>query len=147
MIRGREEFLGFLREKGIRFTEPDEHSVRIVWQGANIYTLPIVMRFDGDGRPIATADCYELCHVSAEKRDVLTECCSVLNERYRWVKFYLDEDDDIVTEIVIPLPPDGTGRFCMDMMLELRDITDHAYPFIMTALWGLPDASDRSKAE
>jgi len=146
MSKGKEEFLRFLQEKSIRCTEPDEQSVRVVWQGAGIYSLPVVMRFDGDGKPIATADCYEICHIPPEKRDVMSECCNVLNERYRWVKFFVDEDGDMVTEIAIPLPPDGTGRFCMDMMLELRDITDHAYPFIMTALWGIPGALDRSSS-
>ena len=63
------------------------------------------------------------------------EICNSLNCEYRWIRFYVDEDLDIVASIDAYLDAYTCGEMCMDYIRRIVSIVDEAYPQIAKARW------------
>ena len=63
---------------------------------------------------------------------VLNDC----NNKFRWVKFYLDDDNDIVANADILFDELNVGFTCVEIVMRTASIIDDAYPAIMKGIWG-----------
>ena len=61
--------------------------------------------------------------------------CNSLNQEYRWVRFYLDKDWDLICEADALLDPSSGGEECLSIVRRMVNIIDEAYPKFMKALW------------
>ncbi len=57
------------------------------------------------------------------------------NAKYRWIKFYVDDDNDIRAEMDAVLDLDTAGDECFELMLRMCDIVDDAYVEIQKGFW------------
>ena len=73
--------------------------------------------------------------VSADKTASLLLACNKMNCRFRWVKFYLDEDNDLVANADVLIDEYTAGEECAGIVTRIASIVDDAYPEFMRAMW------------
>ena len=65
---------------------------------------------------------------------LLYTSCNELNNKYRWVKFYLDDDSDVVAQIDAYVDDETCGGECLSLVRRMVNIVDGGYPTLMQAL-------------
>lgn len=58
-----------------------------------------------------------------------------LNARFRWARFYTDNDNDVVLQCDAVLTEATAADVCFELSLRLLNIADEAYPEMMKQLW------------
>ena len=77
----------------------------------------------------------QIAHASDDTYSNAIVACNALNRQYRWVKFTIDGDNDINSEMDIELDPNSAGEETTRSLFRLLNITDKSYPIIMKALY------------
>ncbi|MBQ8001714.1 MAG: YbjN domain-containing protein [Ruminococcus sp.] len=129
------EFLRYMDDHGIKYTDRGEHVVRVAYSGENLNSIPVLVIFDEDGENMVQFVCFEVASYKQDKLAAGLITCNALNQKYRWVKFYLDDDNDIRVECDAYVSPGTAGEECMNMVHRVVSITDKAYPTIMKSIW------------
>lgn len=77
-------------------------------------------------------------HVSDDKVIEMMKAIRKCNKRYRFVKFTLDEEQDVNIEYDFPFGIDeaSLGKVVGEMLGLVLRITDESYPELMQAFWG-----------
>ena len=127
-------FLDYMDSNGIRYSDRDEYCVRVTYEGENLKSIPIYVFFDKDGDPIIQMKCWEILNFKNNEAKAYV-VCNELNAKYRWIRFYLDNDADIVTDCDAYIDEDTCGEECMKLVRRMVNITDEAYPVLAKALW------------
>ena len=134
MIPYAQEFIDYLDEEDIYYTEKDEHVVQVSFRGENLNSIDVYLFFDEDGDPLVQLRCWSIANFKSNERAAI-EICNVLNAEYRWVKFYIDKDKDIVASIDAVVDGDICGSLCLFLIRRMINIVDEAYPRIAKARW------------
>ena len=60
-----------------------------------------------------------------------------LNNKYKYVKFVVDDDGDVSARWDLPdnVPLEAVGRTGLEILLRMFKIIDDAYPEVMKAVW------------
>ena len=128
-----------LAERGLNFDHVDEYENPMIvlnFGGGDFqYThVAIHVVFDLDGTsvqvvtsPIASAPAEKISSVLL----ALNEC----NHKFRWVKFYLDGDNDVIADADMIFDEQNTGDAVTEIIMRTANIIDEAYPVIMKAIW------------
>ena len=125
----------YMRREKIRYEDVREHVIKISYKGDNLTLIPIFIYFDEDGDPIVSVKCWNI--INFENSDELGySICNELNEKYRWVKFYVDKDADVVAELDAYVDEQNCGAVCATLVRRMVSIVDEAYNALMKALWG-----------
>ena len=127
----------FLDSKGFKYQADEERNIINTGFGGlkNKGTIKIMLFFDNDDRVVAIRS-FEFCTFPEDKKAAMYKACSEMNYKYRWTKFYVDEDANQITiadDAVIQL--DSCGEEIFELMYRLADIADEAYPYLMKAIW------------
>ena len=93
----------------------------------------IVFDLDGESAQFVTSP---LANVSVEKAARVLLTLNECNSEYRWAKFHLDEDSDVVANADVIFDEQNCADFCIEMIMRTVQIVDEAYPKIMKAVWG-----------
>ena len=127
----------FMREmdmKGIRYEDRDEFLVKVTYSGDNLQSIPVFVFFDKDGDPMVQFKCWDVANFKGkEEKGIIA--CNKLNNEYRWVKFSLDDDADIVVSIDAYIDEYTCGEHCIKLVNRVVNITDDAYPTFARAMW------------
>ncbi len=125
----------YLDSKGFRYqAQDDKEVIRTGLSGLkNKGSVDILLIFQGNSVSIRS---FRLFSVPEEKKDKIYEVCSDMNSKFRWVKFYVDDEDNTVTvaDDAILLP-ESAGAEVFELMMRMAGIIDQAYPELMKALW------------
>lgn len=124
----------YLDGEGIKYTDPGENRLRIVYTGDNLKSIPVLVVFDKDGDPLVQFFCFEICNYKG-KEDKGIQVCNEMNNKYRWVKYYVDSDSDIVCTIDAHIDSLSCGEEVLELVRRVVNITDEAYPSFMRGLW------------
>ena len=75
--------------------------------------------------------------IPLDKLSAVYPVINTLNCDYRFVKFTLDEDNEISAHWDLPdnVSPDSVGRVIVEIVIRMSQILDTAYPKLMKALW------------
>lgn len=135
MATYRDLFVRHLNIEGIKFVEyEDQNHIKITYEGDNLNTIPIHIFFDEDGDPYVQFKCWDIQNFKGkEAKGILA--CNMINKQYRWVKFYLDDDADIVASIDGYIDIASCGEECLSLVRRVVSITDDAYPTFAKAKW------------
>ena len=128
------EFTMHMDANGIKYTEQDEHVIKVSYSGDNMDSIPVFVFFDEDGDPYAQFKCWNIANFK-NNESVAIELCNKLNAEYRWVKFYIDDDKDVVASIDAMLDMGSCGEECLSLVRRVVSIVDDAYPQIARARW------------
>ncbi|MBR5774415.1 MAG: YbjN domain-containing protein [Clostridia bacterium] len=127
-------FMSYLDQEGIKYTDRSEFVVKVVYSGDNLNTIPIYVFFDEDRDPIVQLQCWEIINFKG-KIGRAVEACNTLNNEYRWIKFRVDNDADIVASIDAYIDAETGGPECLNLVRRIVNIVDDAYPTLAKALW------------
>lgn len=127
-------FCEYMDAKGIKYTENKENVIRVSFSGENLDSIPVYVIFDEDNDPLVAFKCWEIASFKNKEAAALV-VCNALNAQYRWVKFYLDKDKDIVVSIDAMIDESTCGAECMSLVGRIINIVDEAYPQIAKARW------------
>ena len=125
----------FMRHEKIRYEDVRAHVLKISYNGENLTSIPIFLYFDEEGDPIISVKCWDIINF-ANHTELGVAVCNELNEKYRWVKFYVDKDGDVVAELDAYIEREKCGSVCKSLVLQVASVVDNAYPILMRALWG-----------
>ena len=129
-----------MTERGLKFDHVDEYDnpmVSLSFGGGDFsYThvaIHLVFDLDGESAQVVTSP---IANAPGEKTAkmllVLNEC----NHKFRWVKFYLDDDNDVVSNGDVIFNEQNAGEACIELVMRTASIIDDAYPEIMKGIWG-----------
>ncbi len=134
MANFKQLFMNYMTVNGIKYTDKGENVVLVSYGAKNIKSVPVYVFFSKDGEGIAQFKCWEIANFKDKEAKALI-ACNELNSTYRWVKFYMDKDSDIVVDCDAYLDEDTCGEECVNLIRRLVSIVDEGYPVIGKALW------------
>lgn len=127
------KFVQFLEGKGLHFDAKeidggratvsfpyDGKVARIFFSGENGSYMSMYLVFES---------------VPAEKVPDILVVCNELNAKFKWVKFYLDNDNDIILQDDAILSVANAADEVFELMLRMFDIGKEAKPQIMRAIY------------
>ena len=127
-------FIEYMEANNIKYTDVDEFCVRVSYSGDNMRTIAVYLMFDKDGEGMVQFVCMEIAKFKNNTAPgILT--CNDMNTKYRWVKFYVDGDGDLMCEADAYIDEYTCGEECMKMVRRVVNIVDDTYPTFMKALW------------
>ena len=101
----------FMRHEKIRYEDVRVHVLKISYNGENLTSIPIFLYFDEEGDPIISVKCWNIINF-ANHTELGIAVCNELNEKYRWVKFYIDDDKDVVCSVDAYIDEVNCGSEC-----------------------------------
>ena len=92
------------------------------------------MFFTGnDGGYFSIYVVYE--NVPQEKAAEAIFACNELNNRYKWVTFYVDRDNDVILHDDAILDPSTAAEEAFELLVRILKIGDEVRPVIMKAIY------------
>ena len=79
---------------------------------------------------------FDYCKFTEDKKAQMYKLCSQMNGRFRWVKFYVDEEDCTITledDAIVAL--DSCAEEALALVEFVFGIADEAYPDFMKVIW------------
>ena len=132
----KEAFIEFLDAKGVKYTEVDDRAVRLMWDSKSVSSgIKVLVIFDKDNHHGVHFVCNGFCSIPEDKQNDLMVVCNALNKQYRWCKFYVDNDGDLMVEDDAILDMANVGEECIELILRMINIVDDIYPIAMKAIW------------
>lgn len=132
---GMQNFTNFLESNNIKYSVQDENCIRISYQLENLPQLAAVFFFSEECHDVSI-HVFSIVKVASNKLIQAYKLCSELNAKWRWVKFYVDEDNELTAETDAVIEPNTAGRECGELLLRCVDIVKDSYPNIMALVWG-----------
>lgn len=140
MATGAANLIAFqtaLDQMNITYAEVEnskQPAVRIGYSLKNIKHLDVFFWFDDDGESMHFGTGV-IAHVPEDKTDVALRAINAANIKYRWLSFFLDNDNDIISSGDQILAPNVVGDTCYQLLCHTLNICDEAYSTFMKALW------------
>ncbi len=97
--------------------------------------LSVRMFFDDDGNSVHMLTA-PIASVPEERIPRMLETINDLHKRFRWVRFYIDDDNDLVADSDIIIDDVTAGDMCVELVMRTASIVDDVYADIMKTLWG-----------
>ena len=137
MFAKKAAYLAYMDKNGIKYTDIGERAVQVKYRAENINSISVYVSFDerNEGRTVQFAS-WGWANVPESKYAQGLVVCNMLNEKFRWVKFYIDKDRDVCVEADAIVDDETVGEECREMVSRLVTIADEAYPAIMKAIYG-----------
>jgi len=140
MLNSVADFVRVLEEKEVKYTFfPSEEEgrpevIRINYTGKNGNNMTFLYFFDADGKTLSVK-IVDLCKVTTEKLMDMYVTVNEINAQYRWVKLYIDKDNDIPVEGDAIVDNLTAGDECFEILLRFLSISNDIYPRLMKVLW------------
>lgn len=99
----------------------------------NHVSIHVVFDTDGGSVQVITSP---IASVPIEKTSKLLLAINDFNCRFRWVKFYLDTDNDLIADADLIIDEYTAGESCVELVLRTANIIDEIYPELMKNIWG-----------
>lgn len=134
-----ERFKSALDAKGVRYeytpkTEERAERVRITYNCDNIPSVSVIFFFD-EGRNSVNIKCFTIAKVPETALMNMYVKLNELNADYRWIKFYIDSDNEVTASGDAIIDEETAGEECHELCMRYVNIIDECYPEIMKALW------------
>lgn len=127
----------YMTSKGMnnKIFDKEKNVLEVEFASDNINYSAVYVVF-GDQNDSCQFKIFYYCKFPKEKRQKMYELCSIKNSQYRWVKFFVEEEDDSVTiasDAFIQL--DSCGDEVLRVVSKMMTVADDAYPDFMKATW------------
>lgn len=127
-------FMSYMDQENIKYIDQNEYFVRVPYSGENLKSIPMLVRFDKGNEPLVRILCAEIANFKS-KEEIGVSLCNELNNEYRWLKFYLDKDAELIAALDTYIDENTCGFFCLDLVKRSVTIIDEVYPRIARAMW------------
>ena len=134
-----ERVKSFLEEKDVRYdyferTEERNEAIKVSYRGDNAESVSVILFFDEDGESINVKS-FSIAKVPSAKMMDMYVLMNEINNEYRWVKFYLDSDDEVTVSGDAIISAETAGDECLEIIHRYVGIIDEVYPRIMKVIW------------
>lgn len=128
----------YLLDEGVKFQDIDKRRIRIGFRGENLKVIEVNIRFpeEEDGHDFIISSYSVGCSFTGNLYPEGLELCNELNNEFRWIKFYLDEHQDVVAEYDAYIDENCCGPTVMHAVRRMASVLDRVYPRFMTLRWG-----------
>ena len=126
MANYKQLFMDFCNNADIKFESISDHALRIVSNESNL-KIPVIIIFDDENKALVEFKCFEIMRVVDVKQKAI-EVCNKLNSRYRWVKYFVDDDGDVCCGADAYVTQTDCGEICMNTLIRFINITNEIYP-------------------
>lgn len=135
-IDNRKVFEDVLVDEGIKYDTRDEGvpSLAMMYETEHVPSITAIFWFDDDGKTLHFGT-GTLTSVPKERRERLLEVVNSANNAYRWLTFYIDNDNDIIASGDAILADDHVGGMCLELLHRMLSICDQAYVTFQKAIW------------
>ena len=133
MLTCAELFTDYLDSKDLKY------QVREVGEGDVVVSLMIDSKmtnciFSGEnGKYVSMYTVFE--SIPADKTAAILFVCNQLNTTYKWLKFYLDKDNDLMVEDDAILSEENAAAECFELVVRRLQILKDVKPVVMRALY------------
>lgn len=109
--------------------------VEVAFRGRNFASVSLYFLSNAEGNDVAVR-AANLVKFPPERLDKLYAACNDINRRYRFAKFVVDPEKDVVNmELDIPSRCENVGAVAEEMLIRAVRILDEVYPRLMQATW------------
>lgn len=129
-------FKAYLDANEIKNEYVDEEET-CIFTGCNYKDISVEMYFcfDDDDESVCLKG-VNFVNVSAGSKEKLLPVINDCNQRFRWIKFYYDTEEDRIFAQMDGFIDVGTcAEECSNMMKAMLAIVNTAYPMFMKAIW------------
>jgi len=130
----KQSFVQYMDANGIKYTECDDRTVKIVYGGDYLRSISVYVFFDKEDKPLVEFKCGNFASFNGFE-DVGMDVCNSLNAQYRWVKFYIDKNSDVIADADCILDAASGGEECMTMVRRIVNIVDESFFKFMQAIF------------
>lgn len=123
----KNKFLEYAREHRIQVQAIDEKAVEITTKTSNIQELKLVLEF-ALMEYVAQVRTMVLTTFSPEMRREGLTWCNVNNEEYRWVRFRMNFERQIIGLCEFLVPVEAIGATCMSYIEKIEWVVNEVYP-------------------
>ncbi|MBQ8726035.1 MAG: YbjN domain-containing protein [Clostridia bacterium] len=134
MLHFAQMFVDYMDQEDIKYTVSSDNVIKVTYTGDNLDSIPVYVIFDEEGDEYVEFKCWDIANFKSREAKAI-EVCNELNAKYRWVKFYMDSDKDIIVSIDAVVDSATCGEECLSLVRRVVNITDEAYPEIAKARW------------
>lgn len=92
-----------------------EHVIRIRYSGKHFTDVTFAFLFDEDGRGVAIS-VYSIAAFESHRLADALEFCNRVNEKYRWLRFYVDGDMELAAAMDAVISFENTSDVCMELL-------------------------------
>lgn len=132
MANYKELFRSYLDREGVLYTN-EEYCLKVAYSGANMSKIPVLVFFD-EQNAVVRVRCCEICNLGRNESFGLRSC-NEANAQYPWVKFYMDQEGNVISGVDAYLEEHTCGRECLELVRKLARITDEAYRIFVGEIW------------
>lgn len=134
MNMAAQAFANYLDKNELKYKIQDSRKIMVPYSGDNMTHIHNVLTFSDDTRDVQI-HVWSIARMPEEKVGNACFVCSKLNSKYRWIKFYVDSDNEITAETDAIITPSTVGEVCHELIRRMVNIVDEAYPVFMKMLW------------
>lgn len=90
--------------------------------------------FDEDNHSVCVR-VFELLRVPIDKKFQVMELINQLNTNYRWVKFFVNKEENVNVQMDAVISKETSGKIVVELMSRAFKIIDEVYPQFMRTIW------------
>ena len=138
-----DKFKETLERKDFQFdyyeaTEKRDEAIKVSIRGEKADSIETIFFFDKDdetGSGSVNVKSFTIAKVPAEKLMDMYVTLNDLNSHYRWIKFYIDKDNEVTASGDAIIDAQTAGEECFEIMCRYMGIIDDIYPTLMKVIW------------
>lgn len=136
MANYKQSTMAYFDQKGIKYQDVREDVLRVGYIGENIKQIEVFIIFDSEGGNDVELRTSVLASFKDDKLQQGLVLCNQLNDQYRWIKFVIDDEGDLVVKMDALVDIETVGDEVWELVGRTISIVDRGYPTIMKVLWG-----------
>ena len=128
------ELRHLLDEKEIKYRVVNSNRIIIGICGDDLPNQDITFIFNDEDTDVGIR-AFSIVKVPESKKLQAIASCEALNMAVRFIKFCIDQDNDLNAEIDAIIEPYTAGKICFNHLVRLTEVLKRVYPIIMNAIW------------
>ena len=140
MQQTADAFLAACDREGLKYLPPETAAdgrsvIRLRVKGSHGNSFTVTYIFSPEGRDVS----IRIFGLVTARREILHPVlhrCNLMNNRFRWVKFSIDKDCDVVAATDAHVDQFTAGEEVLMLVRRMVNIVDESYPEFMKAVWG-----------
>ena len=119
-----EIFAARCASEGLKYRKNAERaSVLLNYNADNFDSLDFGFYFDDSGKSVALK-VYSIMKFKKEQLPIAYEFCNAMNAKWRWVRFYVDSDDELAADLDAYISKESAGDECLELLHRAVSIVD-----------------------
>lgn len=117
-------FTDALKRENIKYSTNDEKAaVFVKYNGDNFSSLTFSFFFDEDGESVSLK-VFSIEQFTKSQLPDAYEFCNEMNKEWRWIRFYVDADDEFTADMDAVISPATCGKECVEILRRAVSIVD-----------------------